>query len=272
MTLITASILLLSGLLLLGFTADILVKGSVSLAVRHGIPKSVVGLTIVAFGTSAPELVTSITANFKGAPDASVGNVIGSNLFNLLVVVGVSCLLKPVGVGKLTRILEWPFLILSGVLFLWLGRDSQFDRLEGLTLFTIFCAFVFFIIRMSKGKDVQVDEEIQLIPEKWKEWFFIVSGIVGLAIAAQVALEGAVFLGKYVGMSERLIGLTILSVGTSLPELATSTVAAMRGHDEISVGNVIGSNVMNILAVVGATATISNIDVNPIVISHDGVW
>ncbi len=261
---------ILAGFGILILAAEVLLRGSVSLAGRLNIPAALVAVTIVAFGTSAPELVTSILAALQGAPDVSAGNVVGSNLFNLLAVIGASCLLMPTRASRETMRFEWPFLILSSGVFYFLGKDLLFDQMEGIGLIALFILFIVLIVKIHKGSEEP--EEFAPLASLSLEVIYIIGGIIALAGGAHLALIGAIDFGRLMGMSERIIGLTIVSIGTGLPELATSALAAYKGRDDISIGNVIGSNIMNTLAVMGSAAAITPIAISNNVMSFDTIW
>ncbi|MEP2776041.1 MAG: calcium/sodium antiporter [Luteolibacter sp.] len=258
-----AIIFLIIGLVLLVFAADYLVKGAASIAAAVGVSPLVVGLTVVAFGTSAPELAVSVAAAFKGQADIAVGNVVGSNIFNILVVVGVSALIIPLVVHRQLIRLDLPVMIfLSGLLYV-VSMDGLISRFDGIILFALAIAYVGLLVWESKhgGKAPGMDELEELIEggdPKWaKNIFLIVIGIAGLTGGSHLLVKGAVEIATYFGVSQLVIGLTIISVGTSLPEVATSVMAAIKGERDIAIGNVVGSNIFNIVTVLGLASIVS---------------
>ncbi len=256
---------LIVGLVLLVFSADWLVKGAASIASALGISPLIVGLTVVAFGTSAPELAVSVMAAFRGQADLAVGNVVGSNIFNVLAILGVSALIIPLIVHRQLIRLDVPVMIFVSVLVYVLSLDGVISRTDGIILFLVMLAYVAVLIRKSrKEKDAGVlseyEEEFGKIGEnpKWlKNIALVVLGIVGLVAGSDRLVYGAVFIARHFGVSELIIGLTIVSVGTSLPEVATSVTAALKGERDIAVGNVVGSNIFNIVTVLGISSIVA---------------
>lgn len=261
--------LLLSGFTLLVLSGDKLVETSIAIARRWNVPASVIAVTIIAAGTSAPELVTSVLAGYRGAGDISVGNVIGSNTFNILAVGGLSLILQPR--GRLAgTLLSWLVLSAATVLFYISLQDLQLTRFEAFAFITSLFCFLVFSFFQDRNKD---DNAEILNADNGKSFtrtllFFILS-FVGLILGAELALNGGVALGQLAGLSERVIAITIISVGTGLPELATSVAAAFRGHSEIALANVIGSNIFNTLAIPGATASFFALHINERFLDHD---
>lgn len=252
-------ILLIVGFVLLMKGADIFVDGSSSLADRLGIPQIVIGLTIVAFGTSAPEAAISITAGIKGSADLAVSNVIGSNIMNVLLILGISSIITPLAIQKNTLRYEIPFVGVITVLLLGLGIwGNSVGRLDGIVLLVLMALFMVYLVYISKNnKDAANDEtEIKKMPV-WKMILFIVLGGVGIVGGSQLTVNAATKIAEFFGMSERLIGLTIVAFGTSLPELITSVTAAIKKNADIAIGNIVGSNIFNILFVLGVTAVIT---------------
>lgn len=252
-------ILLIVGFVLLMKGADIFVDGSSSLADRLGIPQIVIGLTIVAFGTSAPEAAISITAGIKGSADLAVSNVIGSNIMNVLLILGISSIITPLAIQKNTLRYEIPFVGVITVLLLGLGIwGNSVGRLDGIVLLVLMALFMVYLVYISKNnKDAANDEtEIKKMPV-WKMILFIVLGGAGIVGGSQLTVNAATKIAEFFGMSERLIGLTIVAFGTSLPELITSVTAAIKKNADIAIGNIVGSNIFNILFVLGVTAVIT---------------
>jgi len=254
-----AILFLVLGLILLVFSADFLVKGASSLAMSIGISPLVVGLTVVAFGTSAPELAVSVVSAFKGQSDIAVGNVVGSNIFNVFVVLGISALIIPLVVHRQLVRFDVPVMIGVSLLMMALSMDGKIDRLDGCFLFAIAVCYTVFLIRQSRKESAALVTEVG--PDKssgsLKNLMFIILGISGLVLGSQWLVDSAVFIARVFGVSELVIGLTIVAVGTSLPEVATSVVAAWKGERDIAVGNVVGSNIFNIVVVLGLASIVA---------------
>lgn len=252
-------------LLVLGFVmlikgADWFVDGAAGIAARFGIPSLVIGLTIVAMGTSAPEAAISISAAFKNSADIAVGNVIGSNILNVLIILGLTAIITPLAVQKSTIRYEIPFVILITVVFGLLGLfDNVIGLLDGIILWVLFIAYLAYLFIMAKkGKDQQEDD-IE-IPGKKKMPRLIIFGIIGIVLVifgSNITVDAATNIARTFGMSERFIGLTIVALGTSLPELVTSVTAAIKKNADIAIGNIVGSNIFNILFVIGTSAIIT---------------
>jgi len=270
-------LMLVAGLVVLVVGAEFLVKGSARLATAVGISPLVVGLTVVAFGTSAPELAVSVTSAFRGQPDLAIGNVVGSNIFNILVILGLAAVITPLVVAQQLVRFDVPVMIGISVLVFLLALDGGLSRLDGLLLFGGAIAYTTFLIRQSRRESSAVAEEYAKEfgqPEKqataWvKNTGLVIGGIVGLVIGSHWLVEGALYIARFYGISELVIGLTIISAGTSLPEVATSVVAALRGERDIAVGNVIGSNIFNLFSVLGASSLITPIKVAPAALALD---
>lgn len=265
-------LLLIGGLLLILIGANGLTDGAASVAKRFHIPSIVIGLTIVAFGTSAPELAVSVSSALKGSADISIGNVVGSNIFNALMIVGCTALVAPIIVTRNTLKKEIPLCILSSIALLiccndvWLNRATEnvISTTDGLLLlcfFAIFMGYTFAIA--SNGNDENSGEEIRQLP-LWRSILYIIGGLAGLIFGGQWFVEGAGNIARSLGVSESVIGLTLVAGGTSLPELATSIVAALKKNPEIAIGNVIGSNLFNIFFVLGCSASITPLNLSGI--------
>jgi len=251
---------LVIGLVFLVWSADKLVFGAAALARNVGISPLVIGMTILAMGSSAPEMMVSATAALDGKTDTAVGNVLGSNIANIALILGITALIKPLSISSAVLRRELPLMvgvtILAGVL-LW---DSHLGFYEGILLFVLFAAFIVAMLRISQkeksgGKpDPLLEEQESEVPEgvsNMKAGLWVVIGLIVLPLAADMLVDNAVIIAQYFGMSDLVIGLTIIAVGTSLPELAASLAGVMKGEDDMAVGNIIGSNVFNILAVMG---------------------
>lgn len=265
---IKAIIVLLIGFLLLVKGADWFVEGASSIAKKIKIPSFVIGLTIVAFGTSAPELAVSVTAALKGSNDIAIGNVVGSNIFNTLVVLGMSAAIMPIIVEKGMIKRDYPMSIfvslLLGVLamdtILWKKPGMQIGRGDGIILLLVFAVYMFMTVKAGIQNRIE-DEPIEEL-SLWKSILIAVLGLAGIVLGGDWSVDGAKEIARILGMSEALIGLTIVAIGTSLPELVTSIVAARKGENDIAVGNVIGSNIFNILLILGVSSVIHPMDVS----------
>lgn len=248
------------GLALLCFGADFLVRGGASLAARMRISSLVIGLTLVAFGTSAPELVVSLGAALKQMGDISLGNVVGSNICNIALILGLSALITPLPVNPKLFRLDLPLLLTASLFVAAVSFFFQgIPRLFGIVLTTGILAYTIWSIRLSRRETQEGTEDDAKIFSVPLSLLFVVLGILGLVAGARFFLGTAVFLAKMMHVSDAVIGLTVVAVGTSLPELATSIVAALRGENDIAVGNVVGSNLFNLLAILGVTACVSPI-------------
>lgn len=267
-------IFIIIGLALLVIGADYLVKGSSSLSKKLGIPSLVIGLTIVAFGTSAPELIVNLIAAYNGTVDIAVGNVVGSNIANILIIGGLAALFVNLKVQRSTTWKEIPFALLAVVAVLILGSDIVLDgaganilsRSDGLILIGFFCVFLAYIVQLTIGK--KNDAAAEEIPT-YSHMLSIgmtIGGLVGLFYGGKILVEQAVYLATLAGMSQMLIGLTIVAIGTSLPELATTIMAARKGQADIAIGNIVGSNIFNVFWILGLTATISPLPLSQAVI------
>ena len=246
--------ILIFGFLLLVKGADFFVDGSSKIAKKFGIPELIIGLTIVAMGTSAPETAVSIAAALKGTADISIGNVVGSNILNILIILGLSATIRAIKVGKTTIKYEIPFMIAISALLLLLGLDGTIDFKDGIILWLLFIAYLTYLIIMAK-KDKQKKEK----KSKVILWQAILTTLVGLAliiVGSDISVDAASKIARYAGLSERFIGLTIVALGTSLPELVTSVTAAFKGNNDIAIGNIVGSNIFNILFVIGTSSLI----------------
>ena len=263
---ILAIIGVIIGFVLLVKGADFFVEGSGSVAKKFNIPVFIIGMTIVAMGTSAPECAVSISASLRGINGMAISNVIGSNIFNLLVVCGVCALFQPLVIKKETLKKEFPFSVLVAVIIGVMGLAGMMvGHMDGIILVVIFALFLYWIVRSAKksmqaGEDVEA-EEIKDLPI-WKCLVFIGGGLVAIVIGGQMVVNCSETIARGFGLSETLIGLTICSIGTSLPELVTSVVAAKKNQAGMALGNVIGSNIFNILLVGGLASAISPIAMN----------
>ncbi len=255
--------LLAAGFAMLIKGADFFVDGSSGIASRFGIPQLVVGLTIVAMGTSAPEAAVSISAALKGNAGITIGNVAGSNILNILVILGLTAFLtkKVVPVASSTIKYEMPFMIVIMLILLWMGyAGNEISRLEGAGLWVVFLLYLLYLFKMAKkGGDKDSEDDAGEAAERSMAMLllFTVAGLALIVIGSSVTVDAATALARIIGLSERFIGLTIVALGTSLPELFTSVSAARKGSADIAIGNIVGSNIFNILFVVGTSALIT---------------
>ncbi|HPO50112.1 MAG TPA: calcium/sodium antiporter [Spirochaetota bacterium] len=254
--------LLILGLAFVVKGADFLIDGSSSIARTFKIPEIVIGLTIISMGTSAPELIVNIFASVKGSSDIVFGNVIGSNLCNLLLILGLSAVIFPITVKRNTVFKEIPFTIIAAFILLIFANftifnspDKALDRFEGAVLLILFVLFLFYVYRLNKNSKEEEESEIKMIKTPLAV-LFVVLGFAGLFIGGKLTVDNAVNIAKLLGVSEKLIALTIISIGTSLPELATSAIAAYKKRSDIAIGNVVGSNIFNILFILGVSGII----------------
>ena len=256
-------VLLIVGFVLLIKGSDFFVDGASSVASILKIPSLIVGLTIVAFGTSAPEAAVSITSSLSGSNALALSNVIGSNLFNMLLIIGLCAILSELKISKKVLNLDLPFLvILTGILTAFILLGWNISRVEGIILLILIIAYIAYLIyNAQKSKESQIVEKPKISP--LKSIIYIVCGIAGIIIGADFVVGSASYIAMAFGMSETLIGLTIVAIGTSLPELATSLTALKKGENQLVIGNVIGSNIFNISFVLGASSAISPIAINP---------
>ena len=256
MKLLLAVILLILGFVMLIKGADWFVDGAAGIAARFGIPQLVIGLTIVAMGTSAPEAAVSITAATTGNAGITIGNVIGSNILNVLLILGVTAAITTVAVQKSTVKIEMPFMHIITIVLAVLGfTGGQIVLWEGIVLWGFFLVYLGYLFNMAKKGNAE-EEVAEMLP-LWKQLLMLVIGIVCIVFGSDLTVDNATILAEALGMDDRLIGLTIVAFGTSLPELVTSITAAKKGNADIAIGNIVGSNIFNILFVVGTTALIT---------------
>lgn len=249
-------ILLVLGFILLLKGADWFVDGSSSIASRFGIPQLIIGLTIVAMGTSLPEAFVSITAALKSNAAITIGNVVGSNILNVGIILGITALIRPLHIQNSTIKYEMPFMMLVTLVLILLGINTTISRLDGIIMWVFFLGYLYYIFIMSKNQM----EETEI---KKTNPLFIPLGLVCLMIGSNFAVDAATNIAISLGVSQRFIGLTIVALGTSLPELVTSVTAAKKGNADIAIGNIIGSNIFNILFVVGSSALITQVPFEP---------
>jgi cation:H+ antiporter len=291
MELSIALLLVLAGLALLTVGGEALVRGATAIAQLAGLPTAVIGLTIVAMGTSLPELVVSVLAGVEGRADIAVGNVVGSNLFNVAAALGLTALVMPLPVHGNAVKLEWPFMFLASFQCLLLARDGTLDRLEGGFFVAALVLFVGYTVRLGRT-EVGPAERAALAdqvgghglasaarrPGRPRRKRVLLAcgalavGVVLLVAGGHLLVDGAVRLARLAGMSERVIGLTVVAAGTGAPELVTSLVAALRGRADIAVANMIGSNIFNVLGILGVSALVQPLTVSPQLATHDMWW
>jgi len=258
---------LVAGLVLLVAGAEVLVRGAAKLAAQFGISPLVIGLTVVAFGTSAPETAVSVQASLNGSGDIAIGNVVGSNIANVLLILGMTALVAPLVVSRQLIRLDVPIMIGASLVTFGLAWDGELSRIDGALLFTAVVAYTLFLIISSRReKAAEVDDEFAKefgLDEPAKPHAglinagLVIAGLVLLVVGSNFLVEGAVALARALGLSELVIGLTVIAIGTSLPELATSIMAAFRGERDIAVGNIVGSNIFNLLCVLGLASLVS---------------
>lgn len=252
-------LLLVVGFVLLIKGADFFVDGSSSVAKRLKVPSLIIGLTIVAMGTSAPECAVSISAALAGSNELAIANVVGSNIFNLMAIVGICALIKPINIKKNSLLQEYPISVGAAILLMVFGLTAMIvGRLEGIILLLLFAAFLTWMVMSALKSRQEAEEEYKVMPV-WKCILFIVGGMAAIVVGADFVVDSASAIAASFGLSENLIGLTIVAFGTSLPELVTSVVAARKGEVDMALGNVIGSNIFNILLVLGIASAISPI-------------
>lgn len=265
-----AVVLLVVGLALLVWSADKLVYGSAAVAKNMGISPLVIGMTILAMGSSAPEMMVSATAALEGKTDTAIGNVLGSNIANIALILGITAMIKPLSISSTILRRELPLMLAVTLIAGALMWDNYLGFTEGLILIALFLGFILIMLKISQSekgqKDVLVEQQESEIPDGVDNKvaiFWVVVGLILLPIAADLLVDNAVIIAKYFGMSDLVIGLTIIAIGTSLPELAASLAGVLKGEDDMAVGNIIGSNIFNILAVMGIPGLI-----NPSVLSE----
>lgn len=281
--LLTAALLTASGLVILAVGGDVLIRGAVSIARLAGLTTAVIGLTVVALGTSLPELVVSLLAALQGQPDISVGNALGSNIFNVVVILGVSALVAPIPVHSSAVKVDWPVVVLVSAVAILVMRDGVIDRAEGSVLVLGLVLFISLSVWLAR-REVRAGEAHAVVggveeatqASGWRglatSGALVITGVAALLVGGTLLVDGAVQLARIVGITERVIGLTIVAAGTSAPELAASVAAARRRHADIAVANLLGSNIFNILGILGTTALVTPIPISPATLSTDVWW
>ena len=263
---------LIGGVAAIVFSANWLVEGASFIARKFGISDLVVGLTIVAFGTSAPELTVNVFSALEGSTDIAIGNVLGSNIGNIFLILGISAIIHPLLIQKNTTWKEIPLSLLAAVVLGIVANDKWIDKsttgnfvsaIDGLVLLAFFIIFLVYTLEIAKQQPATPSEETAKALPMWKAILYVILGLLGLYFGGKYFVQGAISIATQLGMSERLIGLTIVAIGTSLPELATSVVAAYKKNADIAVGNVVGSNIFNIFFILGTTALIKPLPFSP---------
>ena len=256
-------VLIIAGVAMVLYGADCLTEGASALARRMNVSEIIIGLTIVAAGTSAPELFVSLVSALKGTPDMAIGNVVGSNTMNAMLIVGCAAMVAPMSISRNTVRKDIPFAVAASVLLPLLTIDAAIGRIDGIILLAGFAAFMYYTLSQAKTGEAAPSDETKM-QNPWLSVFFVVLGLALLVIGSNIFVDSASRVAYALGLSEAVVGLTIVAGGTSLPELATSVVAARKGQSAIAIGNVIGSNVFNILMILGLTATISPMQIQGI--------
>lgn len=270
-------VLIVAGLILLIFGGDYLVKGASGIALRMDIPPMLVGMTVVALGTSSPELVVSLNAALDGKPDITIGNVVGSNIANVALILGVTTLIFPIAVQRRALKVDWTVMMGASILFFLLALDGGISRLEGGIFVLLLALFIGISFYLARQKKVEM-AELQDVPKAegkrkwWVLFLFVALGTAGLIFGARWFLDGAEAIARNLGVSDRIIAITLVAFGTSVPELAASAIAAFKKEEDISLGNILGSNLFNLFAIIGITSLVSPVDVNPKIMENDIYW
>ncbi len=266
-------ILFVIGLILLVYSGKYLVQSGVSIARHFNIPTLIIGITIIAFGTSAPELIVSVKAALTGSPEIAFGNVIGSNISNIGLVLAVTALIIPIPVGKTSWRIDWPVMMMASVLLYVFTLNNVLGFWESFVLFALLAAYLLYSVKTSKP-DIVSDKNVGNKPQYklWLSFVIVLASSVGLAYGADLLVNSAVNIATELGVSKRVISITIVAFGTSLPELTASIIAALKKQTDISIGNIIGSNIFNIMAVLGITGMIHPIVIDHIAFSFDIIW
>lgn len=270
----TVYLFLVLGLIILLAGGKYLVDGASGIAARFGLSPGLIGLTVVAFGTSAPELLVSVNAALKGNSEIAIGNVVGSNIANISLVLGISAVLYPIAIYKSVLKLDYLATLLSSMLFFLLAFNGIISRVEGIGLFILLLLLNWYFFRkISPTEEKDISEEgIQKRKPIAISLVFLVFGILGLYFGSDMFVDNAVEISKIFGVSERIVGITVIAIGTSLPEMVTSIIAAIKKETDIAIGNILGSNIMNILAIIGITSIISPVPVADVFLKQDFIW
>lgn len=276
-----AVLMVVGGLVLLAGGGEALVRAATTIAEMAGVTPAVIGLTVVAMGTSLPELVVSVLSGVRGEVDLAIANVVGSNIFNVAAAIGVTAMITPLPVHGSAVRLEWPFMFLTSVVAFLLARDGAIDRLEGTFLLVALTLFTLYMVRLARH-EVSASEAAEITAEVHARDLHVrrialaagvlAAGVAALLAGGQLLVDGAVAIARHAGVSERVIGLTIVAGGTGAPELATSIVAAIRGRTDVAIANMIGSNIFNLLGILGIAALITPLHVAPAILASDMPW
>lgn len=261
------------GLILLIKGGEWLMKAAVSLSLSMRVPKIVIGMTVVSFATSAPELIVSLQSSLSGHSDLALGNVVGSNIANLAFVLAITILISPITITQSFYKIDWPMMILATLLFIgFLNSDQGLEQWEGACLFILLIIFLVYLILFQKQAvyDEAPEDDELLSLQKTISYFFL--GAVGLWLGSETLVKGAIFLANSLGVSERIVSITVVSVGTSIPELSASIIAVINKEKAISIGNLIGSNIFNLMAVMGVTALVNPIPVGDLNMLSNDIW
>ncbi len=276
--------LIIIGILLLVAGGEILLRGAVGLATLLRLTPAVIGLTVVAAGTSVPELAVSAIAAARGSTDITVGNVVGSNIFNIAFILGISALIRPLAITGNTIKLEYPVMALVTLMCVAVCQDGSLNQVDAVLFMAVYVGFTAYLVSLVRqqmsekevqefrGEVKELAETAHRPPRAWFNVVFVVGGVVLLAGGAHATVTGAVELARILGLTERVIGLTIVAAGTGLPEVVTSLVSSFRGRDDVAIGNVIGSNLFNIMGILGLSALIAPLSVAPGILASDNWW
>ena len=262
------------GLALLVWSADRFVEGAAATARNFGVSTLIIGITVIGFGTSAPEILISIFSVFEGTPDLAIGNALGSNIANIGLILGLTALVMPLGIASRILRREFPILLLASALLIWVMWDNQLNRVEGFALLTALVVAMLYLIRVGRETtddllEVEMEHEIPRDIPTWRALMLTLIGLLVLIGSSRLLVWGAVNIATELGVSELVIGLTIVAIGTSLPELATSIAGVRKGESDLVIGNVVGSNLFNSLAVIGIPALMTPFPVSPVAFSRD---
>lgn len=252
-------LMLALGFVLLVKGADWFVDGAAGIANKFKIPQLIIGLTIVAMGTSAPEAAVSISAALKGSAEITIGNIVGSNILNILIILGLTAVITPVAVAKSTIRVDIPFMLAISILLLVQGLDGSVTLLDGIVLLVVFAGYLTYLVINARKNPEQLEEERIKNQSIWMCLLWTAIGLVAIILGSNFSVDAASNIARILGLSERFIGLTIVALGTSLPELVTSVMAARKGNADIAIGNIVGSNIFNILFVVGLSSVIVSV-------------
>ncbi len=269
MSLLIPCCLLILGFFVLIKGADWMVDGASILAKKYNVSDLTIGLTIVAFGTSAPELVINSIASFDGQSEIIIGNIIGSSNFNLLMILGITAMICPIKVQRNSVWKDIPIALGAVLVFFllgngfWIQNEFSIDRIEGSIMILLFLAFLYYVYQKSKYEENEDLDEVDTDTKSFKIWLYIIGGMVGLIVGGNLVMDNAILIATDFGVSKKVIGLTIIAAGTSLPELVTSVVAALKKKSDMAIGSILGSNISNILLIIGVSALIHPIDYDP---------